>query len=152
MKKSIVCFIAIIGICLLWGSGFAAEPPPGTWIGPDNIAQYKQYIPNQKVIEAIEKGDSNQYIGYKGLDHFRDYDGAYAIFSQYYIDTEFQPIKYRDNIKVICIGPYAFKPLEIRPQFIRLEFLGSCSEIFPDPKYNKLEIESETDRTYFIRK
>lgn len=102
--------------------------------------------------KAIEKGDSNQYIGYKGLDHFRDYDGAYVIFSQYYIDTEFQPIKYRDNIKVICIGPYAFKPLEIRPQFIRLEYLGSCLEIFPVPKDNVLEVKDKTDKTNLIRK
>jgi hypothetical protein len=60
-------FLTCAGVCLLWGSGFAVEPPPGTWLGPDNIAQYKQYIPNQKVIEGIEKGDRIQVVDLKEL-------------------------------------------------------------------------------------
>ena len=58
-KRGIICFtVSLAVVCLLWGSGFAVKPPElGTYIGPDNIDKYLEYIPCRGIIDAIRKGD-----------------------------------------------------------------------------------------------
>jgi hypothetical protein len=58
-KRSIVYgLVALIGVCLLWRPVFAVEPPaPGTYIGPDNVEKYKDFIPNEGVLAALRNGD-----------------------------------------------------------------------------------------------